>query len=124
MTTSDENRNDTGSQVAALERQVRILEKKIARSEKNRSLLEDARDRFDALYQNVIKELDQQKVLVDEKNAMLESLSSKLSKYSPALARSHRRTRSSTSSSLPMSGVSPCCTDTSKRFCAAPSPVT
>ena len=81
MTTSDENRNDTGSQVAALERQVRILEKKIARSEKNRSLLEDARDRFDALYQNIINELDQQKVLVDEKNAMLESLSSKLSKY-------------------------------------------
>ena len=81
MTTSDENRNDTGSQVAALERQVRILEKKIARSEKNRSLLEDARDRFDALYQNTINELDQQKVLVDEKNAMLESLSSKLSKY-------------------------------------------
>jgi adenylate cyclase len=81
MTTNDENRIDTGSQVAALERQIRILEKKIARSEQSRSLLEDARDRGDALYQNIINELDEHKALIDNKNRMLESLSSKLSKY-------------------------------------------
>lgn len=81
MTTNDENRNDTASQVTALERQVRILEKKIARSEQSRALLENARDRGDSLYQNIINELDEHKALIDDKNRMLESLSSKLSKY-------------------------------------------
>ena len=39
------------------------------------------KDRFDVLYQKTIGELDEQKELVVEKNAKLESLSLKLSKY-------------------------------------------
>jgi len=72
---------DPGAQVAALQRQVRILEKKVARSEQGRVALENAKDRFDVLYQKTIGELDEQRALVDEKNGKLESLSLKLSKY-------------------------------------------
>jgi class 3 adenylate cyclase len=81
MTDVAQNDAETGAQVAALQRQIRILEKKVARSEQSRVALEDAKDRFDALYQKTIGELDEQKELVEEKNAKLESLSSKLSKY-------------------------------------------
>lgn len=66
---------------AALARQVRILEKKLARSEQSRVALEDAKDRFDTLYQKTISELDENKEDLKDKNARLESLSSKLSKY-------------------------------------------
>ena len=81
MTDVDQSDADLGSQIAALQRQVRILEKKIARSEQSRVALENAKDRFDVLYQKQIGELDEQKALVEEKNGRLESLSSKLSKY-------------------------------------------
>ena len=79
----DGNRNDaeTAPELAALQRQVRILEKKLARSDQNRMVLEDAKDRFDIFSQKIISELDEQKALVEEKNAKLESLSLKLSKY-------------------------------------------
>lgn len=70
-----------GAEATALQRQIRILEKKIARSEEGRIALENAKDRFDILYQKTIGELDEQKELVVEKNAKLESLSLKLSKY-------------------------------------------
>lgn len=66
---------------AALARQVRILEKKLARSEQSRIALEEAKDRFDTLYQKTINELDENKEQLKDKNARLESLSSKLSKY-------------------------------------------
>ena len=66
---------------ATLIRQVRVLERKLARSEESRVRLEEAKDRFDALHRNLFRELDEQKALVDEKNNMLESLSLKLSKY-------------------------------------------
>jgi adenylate cyclase len=77
------NRNDAEAvpELAALRRQVRVLERKLARSEQNRIVLEDAKDRFDILSQKIISELDEQKALVEEKNAKLESLSLKLSKY-------------------------------------------
>ncbi|NQU72449.1 MAG: hypothetical protein HQ514_18005 [Rhodospirillales bacterium] len=78
---TEEDTANTGPQITALERQIRVLEKKISRSEKSRVQLEDAKDRFDALYQNTINELDEHKELLEEKNARLESLSSKLSKY-------------------------------------------
>jgi adenylate cyclase len=81
MTDASVNDAETGAQVAALQRQIRILEKKIARSEQSRVALEDAKDRFDILYQKTIGELDEQKELVERKNAKLESLSRKLSKY-------------------------------------------
>ena len=53
----------------------------LPRSEESRVRLEEAKDRFDTLHRNLFRELDEQKALVDEKNNMLESLSSKLSKY-------------------------------------------
>ena len=74
-------RDDSAAELVALSRQVRGLERKLKRSEESRVRLEDAKDRFDKLHANLFGELDAQKKLVDEKNAMLESLSSKLSKY-------------------------------------------
>ena len=81
MTSDEQTREDKAAQVTALNRQVRVLERKLTRSEENRVRLEEAKDRFDTLYRNLIGELDEQKELLDEKNSMLESLSSKLSKY-------------------------------------------
>ncbi len=80
---NDTTANDAKSnvEVPALQRQLRILEKKLSKSEQNRIELEEAKDRFDALYQKTISELDEQKELVEEKNAKLENLSLKLSKY-------------------------------------------
>lgn len=57
---------------ATLIRQVRVLERKLARSEESRVRLEEAKDRFDTLHRNLFRELDEQKALVDEKNTMLE----------------------------------------------------
>lgn len=81
MANIDLPHGDSAARAAALERQVRILEKKLARSEQSRIALEDAKDRFDALYQKTINELGEHRELLNEKNAKLESLSSKLSKY-------------------------------------------
>ncbi len=67
--------------IKALERENRILRKKLGRSESNRATMEDSKDRYDALYQSVVRKLDDQKDLLSEKNRMLESLSVKLSKY-------------------------------------------
>ena len=81
MTSDEQTREDTAAQVATLSRQVRVLERKLTRSEESRARLEEAKDRFDALYRYLIGDLEGQKELLDEKNKMLESLSSKLSKY-------------------------------------------
>lgn len=66
---------------AALLRKVRVLERKLVRSETSRTGLEESKDRADALYRHIIRETQAQKLLLDEKNRMLEALSSKLSKY-------------------------------------------
>jgi adenylate cyclase len=66
---------------AALLRRTRGLERKLLRSETSRAALEESKDRADALYRNIIRETEEQKLLLDEKNRMLEALSSKLSKY-------------------------------------------
>jgi adenylate cyclase len=80
--TGDKSTGDkSAADSATLIRQVRVLERKLARSEESRVQLEEAKDRFDTLHRNLFRELDEQKALVDEKNNMLESLSSKLSKY-------------------------------------------
>ena len=80
--TGDKSTGDkAAADPATLIRQVRVLERKLARSEESRVRLEEAKDRFDTLHRNLFRELDEQKALVDEKNNMLESLSSKLSKY-------------------------------------------
>jgi adenylate cyclase len=65
----------------ALPREIRILERRLARSEASRVALEEAKDRSDSLYRHVLRETEEQKLLVDEKSRMLETLSSKLSKY-------------------------------------------
>jgi adenylate cyclase len=80
--TDDKSTGDkAAADPATLIRQVRVLERKLARSDESRVRLEEAKDRFDTLHRNLFRELDEQKALVDEKNNMLESLSSKLSKY-------------------------------------------
>ena len=81
MTRDEKIPDDPAAQLTALNRQVRVLTRNLTRSEENRTRLEEAKDRFDALYRNLISDLDEQKELLDEKNGMLESLSSKLSKY-------------------------------------------
>jgi class 3 adenylate cyclase len=72
---------DPPKEAAALERQVRMLERKLKRAEESRVLLEAAKDRFDTLYTNLLNDLGEQKTLIEEKNATLEALSAKLAKY-------------------------------------------
>jgi two-component system, sensor histidine kinase and response regulator len=50
--------DDPAERTIALERELRILQKKLARSEANRQLIEGAKDRFDAVYMKVIAELE------------------------------------------------------------------
>lgn len=72
---------DTSKDAASLERQVRMLERKLQRAEQSRVNLELAKDKFDTLYTNLLNDLGEQKALVEEKNATLEALSAKLAKY-------------------------------------------
>lgn len=67
--------------VAKAERQVRLLERKLRRSEESRAHLEKAKDRFDSLYATLLADLNEQKALLADKNRTLEALSAKLSKY-------------------------------------------
>ncbi len=62
-----------------LERENRILRKKLARCEANHKTLEEAKDQYDTVFQSVIRELDEQKELLGQKNQELEILSAKLS---------------------------------------------
>ena len=62
-----------------LERENRILRKKLARCEANRKTMEEAKDQYDTVFQSVIRELDEQKELLGQKNQELEVLSAKLS---------------------------------------------
>lgn len=66
---------------ARLERQVRMLERKLTRSEQSRILLETAKDKLDALHANLLSDLGEQKALLAEKNKTLEALSARLAKY-------------------------------------------
>jgi class 3 adenylate cyclase len=69
------------SLAVGLERKVRLLERKLARSEQGRVLIEQAKDRFDALYSNLLNDLAEQRTLLADKNRTLEALSAKLAKY-------------------------------------------
>ena len=69
------------AKIKKLERENRILQKKLARSEENRATMEDSKERYDTLSQSVIRQLDEHQALLSEKNQMLEILSGKLSKY-------------------------------------------
>ena len=56
-----------------LERENRILRKKIARSEANQEALEEAKDQYDTVFQSVIRKLDQQTELLGQKNQELQA---------------------------------------------------
>lgn len=58
-----------------------MLERKLARSEQSRILLETAKDKLDALHANLLSDLGEQKSLLAEKNKTLEALSARLAKY-------------------------------------------
>ena len=70
---------ETDKTIAKLERQIRILQRKLERSEENRAQVEETKDRFDVLYQSVIAELDEQKALLKKKNDELQKTQNKLS---------------------------------------------
>jgi len=81
--------DDLAKRISTLERQVKLLNRKLARSEANRIQAEKVKDDTDVLYRTVIDDLEETKRSLAEKNAMLEDLSSKLSKYlSPQIYRS------------------------------------
>jgi len=65
---------DFESIIAKLERENRILKKKLSRSEQARTNLEEAKDRFDKLYQKVIEELDEQKHLLTQREKQFRAL--------------------------------------------------
>src|SRR5262249_2356534 len=69
------------SLAAGLERKARLLERKLARSEQSRVLIEQAKDRFDALYANLLNDRAEERTLLADKNRTLEALSAKLAKY-------------------------------------------
>lgn len=62
------------ARIEKLERENRVLQKKLARSEENRATMEESKDKYDTLYRSVIRELDDQKHLLSEKNRTLEQL--------------------------------------------------
>jgi class 3 adenylate cyclase len=62
--TGDKSTGDkAAADPATLIRQLRVLERKLARSEESRVRLEEAKDRFDTLHRNLFRELDEQKAL-------------------------------------------------------------
>jgi len=80
MPEEDPETEAVAQKTRALRREIRILERKLKRSGESRVALEEAKDRSDSLYRHVLGATEEQKLLLDEKNRMLESLSSKLSK--------------------------------------------
>ena len=63
---SDRPVSGAEERVRALERELRILEKKLARSESNQKQIEEAKDRFDAVYKTVVAELETAKEAAEE----------------------------------------------------------
>lgn len=57
---------DLEKKLAKLERENGILKKKLNRSEKNRANMEEAKDRFDLLYQSVIDDVNNQKEMLQQ----------------------------------------------------------
>lgn len=58
---------DLEKKIAKLERENRIVKKKLDRSESSRATLEESKDRFDKLYQKVIEEVEEQKGLLRQR---------------------------------------------------------
>jgi len=64
-----------------LEKEIRILKKKLERSEANRITLEEMWDRNSKLFETFNNEIDSQRKLIQEKKEQLEALALKLAKY-------------------------------------------
>ncbi|NER08879.1 MAG: hypothetical protein F6K17_43355, partial [Okeania sp. SIO3C4] len=64
-----------------LQKDVKILKKKLARSEANRVTLEKIWDRNSRLFETLHKEIETQRELVQQKKEELEALAAKLAKY-------------------------------------------
>lgn len=64
--------------IAALEREVNILKRGVERCEQSRKLLEDTKDRYDLIYRSAMKKLDEQKEVLDQRNAELQSVHQEL----------------------------------------------
>lgn len=62
----------------AAKRQIALLERKLERCEQSRTLLEQAKDHYDLVYRSIIERLDEQKKLMDIRNAELEQLRSEM----------------------------------------------
>ena len=72
--------------IKKLQKQVLKFERKLQRSEGNRSVLENIRDNNSNLFISLNNEIEKQREIVQEKNIQLEALANKLSKYlSPQL---------------------------------------
>ena len=64
-----------------LKKEIKILKKKLARSEANRKNLEELKDRNSRLFETYNREIEQQRKLISEKKEQLEGLTVKLAKY-------------------------------------------
>jgi len=73
--------SDPAQDIASLEKEIRFLSKKLARSEANRVSLEKMWDRNSSLFITLNKEIEAQEALVRHKNDELEVLAKKLAKY-------------------------------------------
>lgn len=62
---------DFEAQIKSLTREVKLLNKKLARSEANRTQAEKMKDETDVLYENVLKQLAEQKRMVEEAQSQL-----------------------------------------------------
>ena len=57
---------DSEQRIKSMERELKLLRKKISRSEANRALAEKMKDETDILYENVLDQIAQQKLLLEE----------------------------------------------------------
>src|SRR5688572_7494548 len=66
----DTSKPDVAERIKALEREVRLLQRKLVRSETNRTLIEEAKDRADSVSRAVVAEVEAKQ---KEFRALLES---------------------------------------------------
>ncbi len=67
--------------IKKLQKQIRILEKKLKRCEESRIILENYADRNTVLFKKLTSEIEEQRALIQQKSEELKSLTQKLAKY-------------------------------------------
>lgn len=67
--------------IKKLQKQIRILEKKLKRCEESRIILENYADRNTVLFRKLTSEIEEQRALIQQKSEELEALAKKLAKY-------------------------------------------